>query len=180
MKKDSEYKDAYKDNKGNVIQSRRDAKGKKHYRTVKREEPSDEYGKDGYRDAYRDNHGNVIQSRRDEKGKKHYRTVKLKEEYLNRLVMESVRRSLNEMVSDFENKAREIWEECKNDVDWEIADPQWFRDEGGHGPVMGYISTEDGWEFEAEGYGYLQGGFLGDIDIESVEFTSPDGQKGSF
>ena len=77
-------------------------------------------------------------------------------------------------------EAMEIWSEIENDVDWEMGDAQWFRDEGGHGPVIGYITVDDGWEFDAEGYGYMQGGSIGDVEVESVSFKSPDGQEGSF
>lgn len=76
-------------------------------------------------------------------------------------------------------EAKRIWQEHSGEVEWEVADKDWFRDEGGHGTVIGHLQTEDGWKFEAEGYGYYQGGDLGDIEVESVEFTTPDGQTGS-
>ena len=76
-------------------------------------------------------------------------------------------------------EARELWNEYENDVDWD-RDAQEFSDEGGHGAIYGSVQTEDGWTFEAEGYGYDQGGDLGDITVSSVHFTSPDGQEGDF
>ena len=71
-------------------------------------------------------------------------------------------------------EAMEIWNDYSDDVDWDVTDD--FDNEGCE--VTGSLEV-DGWEFTATGYAEYAGGL--DIkEIENVEFTSPDGEEGSF
>ena len=81
----------------------------------------------------------------------------------------------NEQFDDpLTKEAMDIWNENESDVEWEIMD-----DFGNEGCEVGGSLEVDGWEFTATGYAEYAGGL--DIkEIESVEFTSPDGEEGSF
>ena len=182
-KRDSEYQDAYLNiETGDKIQTRRDADGKKHFRTVKGEKPGPpkKPGKNEYQDAYSDGRGKVIQSRRDEKGKKHYRTIRLKEQDLHELIKESVKSVLmemNEPSQDMEAKARELVKKVK---DWnveEITDRiDYYCAEG---IIYGEAEDENGewWSFRAGGM--IDDGEVVDVQYDyDIEFTAPDGTTG--
>ena len=116
------YENQYADDKGNLIQSRKDGDGKKHWRTVKdqdyKKEKGGKFNKEKYSDVYGDEHGNHIQSRVDGNGKKHWKvvkkvdenakmgSVKLTESQLHKLIKESVRKAfVNEISSDMISRA---------------------------------------------------------------------------
>ncbi len=129
------YENQYADDKGNLIQSRKDSDGKKHWRTVKdpdyKKEKGGKFNKEEYSDVYSDEHGNHIQSRIDGNGKKHWKvvkkvdenakmaSVKLTESQLHKLIRESVKKALAEEKSWFDNPIN-----AARYDNWRTSDPR--------------------------------------------------------
>ena len=108
--------------------------------------------------------------------------IRINEAQLRKLIKESVIRVINEEFNDpITQEAMKIWDEHKDEIDWSIDDDSFFPPMNGDSrPAVGGFETDDDWSFEAEGYAYVKDGYFGDVDVDRVEFVSPDGQKGSF
>lgn len=130
------------------------------------------YGGTGFpgpdaKDFPKDKHGNLLYPKDMKPLADHYR--KFRDAYNNAKRDE-------DMSDPLVQQAMKIWNDNKDAVDWDVIDD--FENEGVE--LGGWLEV-DGWEFEADAFGYREGGW-GDYaieEIETVEFTSPDGKTGS-
>lgn len=120
------------------------------------------------KDFPKDEHGNLLYPKDKKPLANHYREFSkaydraLHDEQLN----DPIRR-----------EAMEVWNRYQNDADWEPESNDDYDNEGCE--ISGHLEV-DGWEFDAIGYGEYCGGGIEPVEVEEVEFKSPDGNIGWF
>lgn len=120
------------------------------------------------KDFPKDEHGNLLYPKDKKPLANHYREFN---KAYNRALHDE---QLNDPVR---REAMEIWNRYQNDADWEPENNDDYDNEGFE--VNGHLEV-DGWDFDATGYGEYRGGDIEVVEVEEVEFESPDGNIGWF